>query len=790
MAARTRHKSSSHMSNYVGTGKELLPSELPTVRDLLRYGVMLKELSEQDKRNYVVDQLVGDMVVALKERWQRANAQFKDPIINHDETLNKKVKSLWEKAVQVSLGKGKLKDKDMFTEKLDKLVDILNCKCEITLCIDASCKANCKKEAHIKCTCKAHKKIPVLDLAFIHAQRVKTGSFSTHQMGLTDFPETRTQEKAIENRELKDQEEDKRDAKAAKKAKEALERKKEANAFIDNDDSQPQPQPQLPPRTGTKAKKVYNTRDISNIALASMRHHTGLRETSEIATAAWIDAGLITAEDTHLVIDHNKLKRAQEKVVDELQETFENNLAKNKPTCVFFDGRRDLTCAMMEMEGSDRLFPGLIKEEHYAVCSEPGGQYLWHFVPEEATKEKKHAEIIADHIVDWLVERGLDGHVLAIGGDSTNVNTGWEGGVMQWVEKKLGRKLVWLVCDLHTGELGLRHLVIFLDGPTLSSNKWSGPLGGMLDNATELEINPNFSKITIGPPLIELSQEVIKDLSTDQNYSYLIVNAIRSGELPKRLACLEIGPVCHSRWLTTACRFCRIWVSHHGLKGKNLANLRLIIEFIVGVYFPNWFEVKVKHSWVNGPDHYLYQLELLRSQKKKVVQAVMPTVRRSAWYAHSEAILQAMLTSEDRQQRLKAVEKIMEIRGEGEEESQVGDSSVRPRTTPEINAEAKSLYDMIDWTSSYEPPLTCAMTTACLKTIIDSPMQVPSWPSHTQSIERCVKMVTEAAAHVYSQERREGYIRSQVVSRELMSRNRSKQDIAKLVKFRNTGSKK
>ena len=48
-------------------------------------------------------------------------------------------------------------------------------------------------------------------------------------------------------------------------------------------------------------------------------------------------------------------------------------------------------------------------------------------------------------------------------------------------------------------------------------------------------------------------------------------------------------------------------------------------------------------------------------------------------------------------------------------------------------------------------------------------------------------MVTEAAGHVYSHERREGYIRSQVVSRELMSRNKSKQDVAKLVKFRNPG---
>ena len=94
---------------------------------------------------------------------------------------------------------------------------------------------------------------------------------------------------------------------------------------------------------------------------------------------------------------------------------------------------------------------------------------------------------------------------MAIGGDSTNVNTGWQAGVMQWVEKKLGRRLVWLVCDLHTGELPLRHLIIELDGPTLSNNKWSGPLGNMLDSATELDINNNFIKITVGYPLISLS---------------------------------------------------------------------------------------------------------------------------------------------------------------------------------------------------------------------------------------------------------------------------------------------
>ena len=69
-------------------------------------------------------------------------------------------------------------------------------------------------------------------------------------------------------------------------------------------------------------------------------------------------------------------------------------------------------------------------------------------------------------------------------------------------------------------------------------------------------------------------------------------------------------------------------------------------------------------------------------------------------------------------------------------------------------------------------------------------MEVPNWPSHTQSVERCIKMVTEAASHVYSHERREGYIRSKVVSRELMSMNKSKKDLANLVKFKRPIQKK
>lgn len=127
-----------------------------------------------------------------------------------------------------------------------------------------------------------------------------------------------------------------------------------------------------------------------------------------------------------------------------------------------------------------KKFPSLIKEEHYSVVKDPGGDYLFHFAP-DVTAGKKKAEVIADHLVNLLKSKNQIQNLMAIGGDSTNVNTGWAGGVMHWVEKKLNRRLVWIIFDLHTGELGLRHLIENLDGATLSYNKWSGPLGKMLN---------------------------------------------------------------------------------------------------------------------------------------------------------------------------------------------------------------------------------------------------------------------------------------------------------------------
>ena len=113
--------------------------------------------------------------------------------------------------------------------------------------------------------------------------------------------------------------------------------------------------------------------------------------------------------------------------------------------------------------------------------------------------------------------------LLAVGGDSTNVNTGWKGGSIHFLEVELGRRVVWIICLLHTNELPLRHLIIELDGPTASGDKFMGPLGQALDQVEDMLYNSKFKVIKAGSNFPDLSQEVIDDLSTDQQYGYRMI---------------------------------------------------------------------------------------------------------------------------------------------------------------------------------------------------------------------------------------------------------------------------
>ena len=140
MAARkTRGSLTTHMTTLVGSGRELIPSQLPTTRDVLRLGIYLRETAETDKRNYPVNILVRDIVPVLVAQWTKANAEFKFPVIIHHEALCGRVKRLWEEGVKFSQGQGKLINKQNFSNKLDKLMDIIKCQCPIQLCSELGC---------------------------------------------------------------------------------------------------------------------------------------------------------------------------------------------------------------------------------------------------------------------------------------------------------------------------------------------------------------------------------------------------------------------------------------------------------------------------------------------------------------------------------------------------------------------------------------------------------------------------------------------------------------------------
>ena len=55
-------------------------------------------------------------------------------------------------------------------------------------------------------------------------------------------------------------------------------------------------------------------------------------------------------------------------------------------------------------------------------------------------------------------------------------------------------------------------------------------------------------------------------------------------------------------------------------------------------------------------------------------------------------------------------------------------------------------------------------------------MPVPAWPSHTQSVERCIQMAQEAGKHVRGEARRDGRILSIQETRSVLQRRGAKAD--------------
>uniref|UniRef100_A0A8D8R121 Uncharacterized protein n=1 Tax=Cacopsylla melanoneura TaxID=428564 RepID=A0A8D8R121_9HEMI len=83
-----------------------------------------------------------------------------------------------------------------------------------------------------------------------------------------------------------------------------------------------------------------------------------------------------------------------------------------------------------------------------------------------------------------------------------------------------------------------------------------------------------FQKIETTLPLIDK-----EDLSSDQKYLLDMVIAITTGDCPTTLANRNPGILCHSRWLTTANRILRLYVSTE----KPTKELELMVTYVLSL---------------------------------------------------------------------------------------------------------------------------------------------------------------------------------------------------------------
>lgn len=340
------------------------------------------------------------------------------------------------------------------------------------------------------------------------------------------------------------------------------------------------------------------------------------------------------------------------------------------------------------------------------------------------------------------------------------------------MEKKIGHDVHWDICLLHFNELPLRELFNRLDGVTLGPRQFSGPIGKMLVGC-KLRPIKSFTPI-FSDDLPILQEEVFKELSTDQQYLYKICHAIQSGKVDTSLANMKPGPMVFSRFVTTACRVLRYYVSND----RPSRNLITLASFIIQVYGPMWFSIKSEDSIAMGPKHLFKYIQLIREHTEKTIQdIVFPVIERNSYFAHPENVLLAMLVDENGTIRKQAVTTILKTRALPDENNNTN----RIFNKPKLNFKAKTYYEMCS-IDNFEPPMTKNLSDEDLSLFIDNNEIIANrskrLPCHTQCVERFIQLVSNASSRVFGEKRRNQKIQATIESRAVLPVARTKKDYA------------
>lgn len=169
---------------------------------------------------------------------------------------------------------------------------------------------------------------------------------------------------------------------------------------------------------------------------------------------------------------------------------------------------------------------------------------------------------------------------------------------------------------------------------------------------------------------------------------------------------------------------------------------------------------------------------LVREARKIVFESIS----RNAFCAHSENVVLTMLNDDNESIRQDGWERVLLARYRPKPSNQI-----RKFRVPPINIKCSSYLDLIDLEKAVDtdPPVVRKVIVSsenikflASKKILqhDFGVFLKHMPLHTQSVERCVNLVTAASKSVCGEQARNGYIANTLASRNEMPAFHSKQD--------------
>ena len=447
----------------------------------------------------------------------------------------------------------------------------------------------------------------------------------------------------------------------------------------------------------------------------------------------------------NLTVDKFKMRREKEAVAKKQKEKAKEE-AKAGIECIGTDGKRDRKTKIVKMitvNGVEKESFDTGTEEHVVYTNEPKGEYLTHTTAKDGTGRG-----LANDLIEILAEYESQESLKAICCDGTATNTGWQDGMVAHTERALGKKLLLLSCMLHENELPFRKVFDILDGGhgTTGPESFGGEIGKAAKEDLHVKDVVEFEKIETN--LEDIDEEVLEDLSRDQKLLYQYIKAVSKGEVSLRLARQKVGPLNHSRWLTLAIRILQLWT-----RTENPSEaLRKIVRFILQVYGSCWFAIKKAKKFTSGPALLFHQMTLIKTQTEDVQEMAKPAVQRNAFMAEPGIMLCAMLESNSSSIRSKAVETIKNLRSKPPKKPRKKIlRGIRSLQVKKLDWEAFSWIDIIDWKKAgvHEPFIIECLPMEVLDATLAEPYCFPSFPVHTQSVERAVKLGTEASHKVF-----------------------------------------